>query len=195
MESLTLTLIALSLLGLSLFQNKSGLVQRLRPRKALPIRRSSAHKFSETDILLEMPDFASLIGFAVAAGESLETGLRIAVQRSSGFLSQEFGFIIRNVDHGSILQVELERVSRESSSQQVSELALKLALASSNGSAVSDLIGEYVQSSILELKAVLLERAGKNETKMMIPLVFVILPVTVLFAVYPSLNILQNSFL
>jgi tight adherence protein C len=145
--------------------------------------------------LLEIPDFASLIGFAVAAGESLETGLRIAVQRSSGFLSQEFGFIIRNVDHGSILQVELERVSRESSSQQVSELALKLALASSNGSAVSDLIGEYVQSSILELKAVLLERAGKNETKMMIPLVFVILPVTVLFAVYPSLNILQNSFL
>jgi tight adherence protein C len=142
-----------------------------------------------------MPDFASLIGFAVAAGESLETGLRIAVQRSSGFLSQEFGFIICNVDHGSILQVELERVSRESSSQQVSELALKLALASSNGSAVSDLIGEYVQSSILELKAVLLERAGKNETKMMIPLVFVILPVTVLFAVYPSLNILQNSFL
>ena len=195
MESLTLTLIALSLLGLSLFQNKSGLVRRLRPRKALPIRRSSARKFSETDILLEMPDFASLIGFAVAAGESLETGLRIAVQRSSGFLSQEFGFIIRNVDHGSILQVELERVSRESSSQQVSELALKLALASSNGSAVSDLIGEYVQSSVLELKAVLLERAGKNETKMMIPLVFVILPVTVLFAVYPSLNILQNSFL
>jgi len=146
-------------------------------------------------VLLEIPDFASLIGFAVAAGESLETGLRIAVQRSSGFLSQEFGFIIRNVDHGSILQVELERVSRESNSQQVSELALKLALATSNGSAVSDLIGEYVQSSILELKAVLLERAGKNETKMMIPLVFVILPVTVLFAVYPSLNILQNSFL
>jgi tight adherence protein C len=142
-----------------------------------------------------MPDFASLIGFAVAAGESLETGLRIAVQRSSGFLSQEFGFIISNVDHGSILQVELERVSRESRSQQVSELAQKLALASSNGSAVSDLIGEYVQSSILELKAVLLERAGKNETKMMIPLVFVILPITVLFAVYPSLNILQNSFL
>lgn len=195
MESLTLTLIALSLIGLSLFQNQSGLVQRLRPRKALPIRRSSVRKFSETDILLEMPDFASLIGFAVAAGESLETGLRIAVQRSSGFLSQEFGFIISNVDHGSILQVELERVSRESRSQQVSELAQKLALASSNGSAVSDLIGEYVQSSILELKAVLLERAGKNETKMMIPLVFVILPITVLFAVYPSLNILQNSFL
>jgi len=195
MESLTLTLIALSILGLSLFPSKSGLVRRLRPRQSLPIRRPSTQSFSEIDVLLEIPDFASLIGFAVAAGESLETGLRIAVQRSSGFLSQEFGFIIRNVDHGSILQVELERVSRESNSQQVSELALKLALATSNGSAVSDLIGEYVQSSILELKAVLLERAGKNETKMMIPLVFVILPVTVLFAVYPSLNILQNSFL
>lgn len=195
MESLTLTLIALSILGLSLFPSKSGLARRLRPRQSLPIRRPSTQSFSEIDVLLEIPDFASLIGFAVAAGESLETGLRIAVQRSSGFLSQEFGFIIRNVDHGSILQFELERFSRESNSQQVSELALKLALATSNGSAVADLIGEYVQSSILELKAVLLERAGKNETKMMIPLVFVILPITVLFAVYPSLNILQNSFL
>lgn len=195
MESLTLILIALSILGLSLFPSKSGLSRRLRPRQSLPIRRPSNQSFGEIDVLLEIPDFASLIAFAVAAGESLETGLRIAVQRSSGFLSQEFGFIIRNVDHGSILQVELERFSRESNSQQVSELALKLALATSNGSAVADLIGEYVQSSILELKAVLLERAGKNETKMMIPLVFVILPITVLFAVYPSLNILQNSFL
>ncbi|MEI8231712.1 MAG: type II secretion system F family protein [Actinomycetes bacterium] len=195
MTALTFTLIALTLLALTLFSDKSGLVQRLRPRPSLPKRTASAPSLRDIDVLLEIPDFASLIGFAVAAGESLETGLRIAVQRSSGFLSQEFSFVIRNVDHGAVLQIELERMSRDSQSKHVSELALKLALASTNGSAVSDLIGEYVQSSVQELKSTLLESAGKNETKMMIPLVFVILPITVMFAVYPSLNLLQNSFL
>lgn len=188
-------LIALALLAVSLFENKSGLAKRLRPRTALSKPAPSSRRFSEIDVLLELPDFASLIGFAVTAGESLETGLRIAVLRSSGLLSQEFGSVIRNVDHGSILQMELENLSRVSQSEQVSELAIKLALASANGSAISELILDYVQSSIQEMKSALLERAGRNETKMMIPLVFVILPITVMFAVYPSLSILQNSFL
>lgn len=188
-------LIALTLLAVILLSDRSGLAQRLKPRLPLPRETKPTARYREIDVLLEMPDFATLIGFAVSAGESLETGLRVAVQRSSGFLSREFSSVIRNVDHGALLQAELEKVSLDSRSKQVSELALKLALASANGSAISDLLNEYIQSCILELKAELLERAGKNETKMMIPLVFVILPVTVLFAVYPSLNLLQNSFL
>jgi len=195
MESLAMILIALALLAVSLFENKLALAKRLRPRTALSKPDPSSRRFSEIDVLLELPDFASLIGFAVTAGESLETALRIAVLRSSGLLSQEFGSVIRNVDHGSILQMELENLSRVSQSEQVSELAIKLALASTNGSAISELIVDYVQSSIQEMKSALLERAGRNETKMMIPLVFVILPITVMFAVYPSLSILQNSFL
>lgn len=195
MASLTLILIALTLLAMSLSQTTSGLSKRLRPRTFLSSPAPSTRKYSEIDVLMELPDFASLIGFAVSAGESLETALRVAVMRSSGLLSQEFGSVIRNVDFGSILQVELERLSRESKSEHVSELAIKLALASANGSAISELITDYVQSSTQEMKSGLLERAGRNETKMMIPLVFVILPITVMFAVYPSLSILQNSFL
>jgi tight adherence protein C len=77
----------------------------------------------------------------------------------------------------------------------VRELATKLSLASANGSAVTELVEEYVQSAVLQLKASLLERAGKNETKMMIPVVFIILPITVMFAIFPSLTILQSTFL
>jgi tight adherence protein C len=35
------------------------------------------------------------------------------------------------------------------------------------------------------------EIGAKNETRMMMPLVFLVLPITVLFAVYPSLQFLQ----
>jgi tight adherence protein C len=39
----------------------------------------------------------------------------------------------------------------------------------------------------------LLKQAGSSETKMLIPTVFLILPVTVLFAVFPSVLVLQRS--
>jgi tight adherence protein C len=40
----------------------------------------------------------------------------------------------------------------------------------------------------------LLEAAGTREVAMLIPLVFLILPVTVLFAVWPGLMVLQLGF-
>jgi len=174
---------------------KSGLSQRLRPRAQLEVITKSHRVFKEIDVLMEVPDFASLIGFALAAGESLESSLRIAVQRSSGLLGQVFAEVIQSVDHGAILQIELEQLGLTSPSEQVRELAAKLSLASANGSAVTELVEEYVQSAVLQLKATLLERAGKNETKMMIPVVFIILPITVMFAIFPSLTILQSTFL
>jgi tight adherence protein C len=193
--SLGLGLVALAVIALASFQSKGKLSKRVRARPKLQDAEPKARAHSYSEFLLEIPDFASLIGFAVSAGESLESALRIAVSRSSGVLSQVFEALISQVDHGAVLGVELEKLATESQSEQVRELASKLALASANGSALSDLIADYVQSSVQELKAHLLDRAGKNETKMMIPLVFVILPITVMFAVYPSLTLIQSSFL
>jgi tight adherence protein C len=42
-----------------------------------------------------------------------------------------------------------------------------------------------------QLKVAQLKAAGRNELKMLIPLVFLILPVTIAFAVFPSLQLLQ----
>jgi len=193
--SFGLGLIGLGVLVLAAVHSQGRLSRRVSVRPKLKVAEPIARSHRYSDLLLEIPDFASLIGFAVSAGESLESALRIAVSRSNGLLSQEFAVLISNVDHGAVLGVELEKLVTESMSEQVRELASKLALASANGSAVSDLIADYIQTSVQELKAHLLEKAGRNETKMMIPLVFVILPITVMFAVYPSLTLIQSSFL
>jgi tight adherence protein C len=144
---------------------------------------------------MEIPDFAALLWFAVSAGESLDNALKIAVARSAGYISSEFERVITNVEHGALLQVELQNLAVEAKSEQVRELATKLAVALNNGSALSDLLGDFVQSTTATLRTELLAKAGKNETKMMIPMVFVILPVTVMFALYPSLSLIQGSFL
>jgi tight adherence protein C len=43
-------------------------------------------------------------------------------------------------------------------------------------------------------KRSLLEQAGKKEIGMLVPLVFLILPVTVLFAVFPGIVVLESGF-
>lgn len=176
-------------------QRTSTLQSQLKPRKALSSRIVSTAKFNSLAALMEIPDFASILWFAVSAGEPLDSALRLSVSRSTGYVSSEFERVLRNVDHGSVLLVELQKLSADAKSEQLRELATKLAVALNNGSALGDLMSDFVQSSTASLRAELLTLAGKNETKMMIPMVFVILPVTVMFALYPSLSLIQGSFL
>ncbi|MGN6127327.1 MAG: type II secretion system F family protein, partial [Humibacter sp.] len=43
-------------------------------------------------------------------------------------------------------------------------------------------------------KRQLLEQAGKKEIGMLVPLVFLILPVTMLFAIFPGVVVLESGF-
>ena len=61
------------------------------------------------------------------------------------------------------------------------------------GAGVSSQVFELAGSLRASLYRELLAKAGSNETKMLIPTVFLILPVTVLFALFPSLVVLQSS--
>jgi tight adherence protein C len=198
MENLTLVTSLLAAISVYVAlgkSNSSKLTERLQPRENIKAEKTRKAKFDELSALMEIPDFSSLLWFAVSAGESLDVSLRIAVSRSTGYVSSEFEKVIRNVEHGALLQVELQNLAVEAKSEQVRELATKLAVALNNGSALSDLLSDFVQSTTAELRTQLLDKAGKNETKMMIPMVFVILPVTVMFALYPSLALIQGSFL
>ena len=63
------------------------------------------------------------------------------------------------------------------------------------GTALAKMLEDQSQSVRAEIKNQLLRQAGKNETRMLVPLVFLILPVTVLFAIYPSLKLLNFGFI
>ena len=194
--ALGLSVLAIITLYLSLGKSaESKLAERLQPRKGIFQKTKAKSKFNSVSALMEIPDFASLLWFAVSAGESLESALRLAVSRSSGYVSGEFERVLRNVEHGAVMQVELQALTSQAKSEHVRELAAKLAVALNNGSALGDLMGDFVQSSTSALRAELLIIAGRNETKMMIPMVFIILPITVMFALFPSLALIQGSFL
>jgi len=195
MSMLLLAIAGLLIFSLFLSKKRSELFQRLDSRKILRATLSKEPKFNQIKVLLEIPDFASILWFALAAGESLDHSLRIAVSRGNGYVSGVFAAVLQRVEHGALLQHELENLAAESKSEQIRELATKLAVALVTGVSLADLLADFVQSTNSTVRTVLLEKAGKNETKMMIPLVFVILPVTVMFAMFPSLVLIQQSFI
>jgi len=190
-----ITLIGVAIGSIIFYKPTSKLSAQLsKPKKLIPTPQL-AGKYSAIGTLLEIPDFIAILWFLISAGESLYTSLKISTMRCNGFVSSEFLKIVQRVEHGAILQHELENLAAESKSEEVRELATKLAVSLLNGTAIAEQLGEFAGSVNSKLRAELLDRAGKNETKMMIPLVFVILPVTVIFALYPSISIIQMSFI
>jgi tight adherence protein C len=71
----------------------------------------------------------------------------------------------------------------------------KVSLALDRGTPLAQMLSEQGMSVREEIKSKLLKQAGRNETRMLIPLVFLILPITVLFAIYPSLELLNFGFI
>jgi tight adherence protein C len=78
--------------------------------------------------------------------------------------------------------------------RQVSEFTSKLILSLKRGNPLAEMIREQAASARSEIRNELLKQAGRNETRMLIPLVFLILPITVLFAIYPSLQLLNINY-
>ena len=146
-------------------------------------------------VLFELPDFLELLSVALSSGESIYAALRRVVPRISGILGTELAAMLRALEFGSDLEFELSELAERLPQQQVVEMCNKLTIALRRGTPLSRVLAEQAQAVRQEVSNQLLKRAGKNETRMLIPLVFLILPVTILFAIYPSLQLLNMSYL
>ena len=60
------------------------------------------------------------------------------------------------------------------------------------GSPLAELLRVQAADAREEARRAMLESAGKKEVAMLVPLVFLILPVTVAFAVWPGILVLQT---
>lgn len=143
----------------------------------------------------ELPDFLELLSVALSSGESVYTALHRVVPRLNGVLATELQASLRALDYGSDLETELANLAERLPHQQVIEMCNKLILALRRGTPLVLVISEQAETVRQVVGSELLKQAGKNETRMLIPLVFLILPVTVLFAIYPSLQLLSVNFL
>jgi tight adherence protein C len=130
----------------------------------------------------------------------LENGLPVSVAirwlqpRLSGDWQRQFGLLVANLDLGADLLEELGELALRIPIPEVIEFCQKLKLSIERGTPCAHQISQLSESIQHQMIRSLIKRAGQNETKMLIPTIFLILPVTVLFAIFPSLLVLQSGY-
>jgi len=144
--------------------------------------------------LLEVPQQIELMAAMMSNGENFYSALTTQAVLAKGNFAAGLVRVKQRLELGESLEVALEMLERESNSPIVSEFANKVVIALTRGTPMSQQLEFLSETARFQLRNQLLKQAGKNELKMLIPMVFMILPVTILFAVFPSLQLLQAGF-
>jgi tight adherence protein C len=135
----------------------------------------------------EFPALVELLTLAIGAGESPSGALKRIAARASGILPGEFSLITREIEKGKSFTFALDSLSRRASSQVVRRFADSMAVAISRGTPLVETLTHSVREARSTERIKLLSIAAKAEISMMIPVVFLILPISILFAMYPSM--------
>ncbi|RAN79457.1 type II secretion system protein F [Bacillus sp. SRB_336] len=145
-------------------------------------------------ILAEFPALAELMALAVGAGESAGSALDRVARQSRGELSGEFSKIVAQTRAGMPLVEALGEFSDRLGIPALARFVDGISVAVNRGTPLADVLRAQAQDVRDVAKRELMEAAGRKEIAMMVPLVFGVLPLTVIFAVFPGLALLQFGF-
>lgn len=147
---------------------------------------SSQVKTRERRILAEFPTVAELLALAVAAGESPVAALDRVVRRSGGELSVDLATVLAAVRTGEPVSSAFDRLSATSGLPLVSRFAQGIAVAVERGTPLAEVLHAQAADVREAGRRELIEVAARREVLMMVPVVFFVLPVTILFAFWPG---------
>lgn len=145
-------------------------------------------------MLAEFPSLAELMALAVGAGESATGALERVCRQSRGELSDEFAAVLAETRSGTPLVEALAQFSRRIRIPALTRFVDGISVAVNRGTPLADVLRAQAQDVRDMAKRELMEAAGRKEIGMMVPLVFGILPLTVIFAVFPGLAVLELGF-
>ena len=147
---------------------------------------SSQVTHRERRVLAEFPVIAELLALAVAAGESPVAALDRVVSRSGGELSRDLGGVLAAVRTGEPVGRAFDDLARTTGVPSVARFAQGVAVAVERGTPLADVLHAQAADVREAGRRELIEVAARKEIFMMVPVVFLVLPVTVLIAFWPG---------
>jgi len=140
----------------------------------------------ERRILAEFPTVAELLALAVAAGESPVAALDRVVTRSGGELSTDLARVLGAIRTGEPVAAAFDSMAATTGLPLVSRFAQGIAVAIERGTPLAAVLHAQAADVREAGRRELIEVAARREVLMMVPVVFLVLPVTVLFAFWPG---------
>lgn len=150
-------------------------------------RLTAAVRRREQRILAEFPTIADMLALAVTAGEGPVAALERVSRTSNGALAGELGRALGDTRAGLGLVAALDRIADRTSLTPLARFVDGIAVAVERGTPLADVLRAQAADVREVQKRALLEAGARKEITMMIPVVFLVLPVTVVFALYPGL--------
>ena len=143
-------------------------------------------KDRERQVLVEFPTVAELLALSVAAGESPVSALDRVVRRSNGALSDDLAQVLGRIRTGEPVGAAFESLARSTGLPIVARFATGITVAMERGTPLADVLHAQAADVREAGRRLLIESAARKEIAMMAPVVFFVLPVTILFAFYPG---------
>jgi tight adherence protein C len=143
-------------------------------------------KAREQRMLAEFPTIAELLALAVAAGEGPVAALDRVVTRARGELSTELAVVLADVRTGTSVTKALDDLAARTGLPVVARFAEAMAVALERGTPLTEVMHAQAADVREAGRRALIETGARREVLMMVPVVFLVLPVTVLYAFWPG---------
>ena len=140
----------------------------------------------ERRLLAELPALAELLALSVAAGEGVVAALDRVVQRSNGALSADLGTVLAEVRTGAPVAQAFDDLAATTGVPEVRRFAEAVAVAVERGTPLADVLHAQAGDVREARRRDLIETGARREVLMMVPVVFLVLPATVLVAFWPG---------
>jgi tight adherence protein C len=142
----------------------------------------------------ELPVLLEFLTLSLSAGEGILDAIRRVSQISQGELASELATVGADVSTGLALADSLQRLSSQLDVPPLTRAIEQITGALERGTPLAEVLRAQAQDARDEAKRELLELSGKKEVAMLVPLVFLILPITIAIAIFPGLFVLQIGF-
>jgi tight adherence protein C len=146
----------------------------------------------EQAMLSEFPVVADLLALSVVAGEAPAAALQRVCRLTGGELARDLDSALARARAGQPIAAALTELAERTTLEPFARFIHGFVVALERGTPLADVLRAQAVDVREVGKRALLEAGGRKEISMMVPVVFLILPVTVLFALYPGLLTLTS---
>jgi len=157
---------------------------------------SNKVKAHQLSVESEFPAVIEMYSLALSAGETpLAAMERIGIS-ARGAMAIEFKKVVARVRSGEPFHVALDGMGREFNSITIRRFVDSIIIATLRGAPIIEVLQRHALEAREAQRNLVLGAAAKAEISMMIPVVFLILPISILFALWPSLanlNLFSSS--
>ena len=135
----------------------------------------------------EFPAIIEMYSLAMAAGETPLAAMERIGITATGSMAIEFKKVVTQVRAGEPFHLALDAMGRQINSIAIRRFVDSLIIATLRGAPIIEVLQRHALEARELQRNRVLAAAAKAEISMMVPVVFLILPISILFALWPSL--------